>query len=176
MQTSPQTRERNRTWIAKRRAESEEYRERCRVYSRAYAIAHREERRAYRRKRHLREEYNLTIQEFADMLLAQEGKCAMCGILMDPPTRTTKDSIMVTVDHCHETGRVRGLLCHQCNFGLGIFKDSLARLRFAVAYLERDALVASTAKASDLEGEKRGREDEIVRAAAAAAEEAERKP
>lgn len=69
---------------------------------------------------------------------AQDGKCAICG---QPPTlkdarngRTTKK---LAVDHCHETGAVRGLLCTGCNTGLGCFSDDIDRIRCAITYLER---------------------------------------
>jgi hypothetical protein len=71
------------------------------------------------------------------MLTEQNGECAICGVVMTPPARASKNSVAVTVDHCHETGKVRGLLCYSCNLGMGIFKDSLERIRAAAAYLER---------------------------------------
>lgn len=72
--------------------------------------------------------YGLTPDGFDAMLAGQGGACAIC-------------SGQVTargwhVDHCHETGTVRGILCHQCNVGLGHFKDDPVRLAAAIAYLE----------------------------------------
>jgi hypothetical protein len=129
-------RERNRLRIAEKRASVPGYREQNRAYSRAYAASHREERRIYRKKYTLRRDYGLSWEEFDGMLKAQGGKCAICGVLMDPPARCTRDSIAVTVDHCHDTGAVRGLLCYSCNLGLGIFKDILRRVQAAARYLE----------------------------------------
>jgi hypothetical protein len=65
------------------------------------------------------------------MLAAQDERCAICR----SPDWPGKDS-RPHVDHDHETGRVRGLLCGLCNNGLGQFKDDPARLRAAADYLE----------------------------------------
>jgi hypothetical protein len=62
----------------------------------------------------------------------QEGKCAVCGNAL----RTAGRGSMAT-DHCHLTGKPRGLLCLRCNVALGHFKDDIAVLRKAIAYLER---------------------------------------
>jgi len=55
----------------------------------------------------------------------QEGKCAICFKIMDAPN----------VDHCHKTGKVRGLLCSLCNKGIGLFHDDIEKLLQAVEYL-----------------------------------------
>jgi hypothetical protein len=74
--------------------------------------------------------YGLTTEQFDQMLASQDGKCAIC--------RTDKwPGYGPHVDHCHETGRVRGILCGPCNHGLGILRDDPARLRAAADYLER---------------------------------------
>jgi len=70
--------------------------------------------------------YNLTEGEFYELFDKQDGRCAICHVEMDKPC----------VDHDHKTGRVRGLLCTQCNTGLGMFKDSIRNLASAIVYLE----------------------------------------
>lgn len=65
------------------------------------------------------------------MLVRQGGVCAICG---GPPDGRWK---RFHVDHCHKTGRVRGLLCRKCNNGLGNFGDSVETMRKAIAYLRR---------------------------------------
>lgn len=69
--------------------------------------------------------YGLSVGEFDSMTLAQAGRCPICG---SAPTR-------LQVDHCHTTGKVRGLLCRECNLGLGIFGDDVDRLFRAIRYL-----------------------------------------
>ncbi|MGI4815778.1 MAG: endonuclease VII domain-containing protein [Janthinobacterium lividum] len=76
--------------------------------------------------------YGLTAGEHRAMVESQDGVCALCG-------RTGADGRVtrLSVDHCHATGVVRGLLCVRCNSGLGLFADDPDRLRAAAAYLER---------------------------------------
>ena len=77
----------------------------------------------------LRLKYGLTIEQYNGIFEKQGGACAICGL--SPDTRA------LDIDHHHGTGEVRGLLCNTCNRGLGLFKDDVAVLRSAVAYLER---------------------------------------
>lgn len=69
---------------------------------------------------------SLTVSEFDKMVETQNGLCAICG------RQTT-----LRVDHCHTTGRIRGLLCSPCNTGLGHFQDDPDRLQAAKEYLLR---------------------------------------
>ena len=70
----------------------------------------------------------MTIEIYEAMLAEQGGRCLICKDQPDP--------MALAVDHCHETGRVRGLLCRGCNVGLGHFTDDPERLRAAADYLE----------------------------------------
>ena len=81
-----------------------------------------------RRKNQLKRRYGVDEQEYSAMLAAQDGKCGICG-------STCSSGRRLAVDHDHDTGRVRGLLCTNCNAGLGHFQDSKARLGKAIAYL-----------------------------------------
>jgi hypothetical protein len=80
----------------------------------------------------LHKNYNISPSTFNLMWESQSGKCAICEQPMEP--RGRKKSA-VTVDHNHQTGKVRGLLCRGCNSGLGNFKDDPNVLRFAYEYL-----------------------------------------
>jgi hypothetical protein len=73
--------------------------------------------------------YGLSEEDYHTLLEAQGYRCACCGT--DHPGRET-----FAVDHDHDIGTVRGLLCLQCNVGLGMFKDDPDRLRSAAVYLE----------------------------------------
>jgi len=83
----------------------------------------------------LKYRYGISLDDFNAMKQEQDGKCAICltqlEIHPDSSVRTKK----VAVDHCHETGKVRGLLCANCNTGLGMFKDNHALLQAASEYL-----------------------------------------
>ena len=83
---------------------------------------------SYRRDKYLAR-YGITHDEYEKMLAAQNGVCAICQ------GEETKRWTHFSVDHNHETGEVRGLLCHTCNTGLGQFQDSPELLAEAANYL-----------------------------------------
>jgi len=85
--------------------------------------------RAYEFQRSLRRHYGITEQDYADLLAAQEGVCAICG-------KECATGKRLAVDHNHATGNVRGLLCQACNLALGQFRESRELLAAAIAYLE----------------------------------------
>jgi len=95
-----------------------------------------QERAVYGREWHLRRRFKLTGDEFAKMLAAQNGVCAICGA---KETHTHKSGKLkeLSVDHCHDTGKVRGLLCVNCNRGLGYFQDDIERINRAIDYLRK---------------------------------------
>jgi hypothetical protein len=82
----------------------------------------------------LKKTYGLAPGTYDQMLAAQGGKCAICGI-DDPGTRTRRRTRRFAVDHCHDTGAVRGLLCSNCNRGIGYLKHSEENLLAAIRYL-----------------------------------------
>lgn len=81
------------------------------------------------RANRLRIRYGLTVNDYDDMFTSQNGQCAIC---------LTCSEKRLHVDHDHQTGIVRGLLCSACNRGLGDFKDDHSRLLAAVAYLKKE--------------------------------------
>lgn len=83
-----------------------------------------------RRDAVLRYRYGISAVDYDAMLAAQGGHCAIC-----PATEPGGLGKFFRVDHDHETGEVRGLLCHACNLMLGYAKDDEARLMGAVKYL-----------------------------------------
>jgi diaminopimelate decarboxylase len=77
---------------------------------------------------HLKTKYGITPEQWDDLFKAQGEKCKIC---LSPDHGGSNWH----TDHCHDTGRVRGILCHGCNAGLGHFKDNKAALARAIDYL-----------------------------------------
>lgn len=77
--------------------------------------------------------YGLSPAQRAEMAARQGGKCAICGMVENVVERRKETTLCV--DHCHDTGKVRGLLCSKCNTALGLFRDSPDLLRKAIDYL-----------------------------------------
>lgn len=75
--------------------------------------------------------YGVTPEGFAELLESQLGGCAICH---EPHVEGIKGKGLC-VDHCHKTGAVRGLLCRNCNSGIGMLKDSLTIVQSAARYL-----------------------------------------
>lgn len=69
--------------------------------------------------------YGIQEVEYKTLMEKSGGKCMIC-----------LEAGASHVDHCHSTGKVRGLLCRACNFGIGFFRDSVPRLKSAISYLE----------------------------------------
>jgi hypothetical protein len=127
----------------KRYAEDPQHREHKLAANRVYRAEHRErlntlwrekwQANAAYRERHalarIERLYGLSEAQYRRLLQAQKGACAICK---RPPRRRA-----LCVDHCRVTKQVRGLLCNNCNTGLGLFGDDPARLRAAAAYLSR---------------------------------------
>lgn len=82
------------------------------------------------RNYHLMENYGIDLDDYNELFYKQNGKCAGCSRHQDSLKQT------LSVDHCHRTERVRGLLCHSCNMALGMAKDNPKTLRKLAEYLE----------------------------------------
>ena len=81
--------------------------------------------------------YGLTLEQYEAMVEYQDHKCKICGI---PETENSLDKNgnpkRLSIDHDHETGQIRGLLCNPCNTALGSFRDNVESLQRAILYLE----------------------------------------
>ena len=89
----------------------------------------------YSRKATLKRRYGITVEEYNKMWSVQNGVCAICG---QPETAIYNNVIKpLSVDHSHKTGKVRALLCHNCNMLLGTARDNPDILKNAIEYLER---------------------------------------
>ncbi len=93
-------------------------------YKRDYS----KKRRATNRCYNLRANYGISLEEWKRLFEAQGGKCAICETTEEPSTGWH-------TDHCHKIGKIRGILCLNCNTGLGRFKDDVALLKKAIKYL-----------------------------------------
>lgn len=78
--------------------------------------------------------YGITSIDYSRMLTEQNGLCKICG--GEGFTMAKHHKLKLVVDHCHETNIVRGLLCHNCNRGLGLFKEDYTILLRAMNYVE----------------------------------------
>lgn len=97
---------------------------------------------AYSRNASLRSNYGIGIEEYKQMFVLQNGLCAICK---QPETETYRGVVRnLSVDHDHKTSQIRGLLCKQCNAGLGKFKDNTELLAAAIAYLNLHRSVNET--------------------------------
>lgn len=86
----------------------------------------------YRRRYLLAKKYGMTLDAYDALLEAQGGVCAICG-------EAGADAKMLAVDHDHNTGKVRGLLCDKCNQGIGLFRDDPELMAKAIQYIKEAA-------------------------------------
>ena len=84
--------------------------------------------KVYIKKRDLKRNYNLSLEQVDEMLLKQDHKCAICSKSLIETKRC--------IDHDHKTGKVRGILCYSCNVGLEVFYDDPELMIKAIAYLD----------------------------------------
>lgn len=88
----------------------------------------------YKKESFIKSVYGITLKDYDDMFKKQGGVCFICG---QKETRKNKYTgvCRLHIDHDHKTGKVRGLLCHSCNFGISAFMDSAQLLERAIEYL-----------------------------------------
>lgn len=99
--------------------------------SKKYSLAHPERRKLQRRKCDLKHKFGLTLEQYNEMFLAQNGLCLGCY------RHVSVFKKGLAVDHDHKTGKVRGLLCAPCNRSIGYCADNPIILRRLADYLER---------------------------------------
>lgn len=98
--------------------------------------------RAPKRDSARKSKYGISRDEFSALFSAQEDRCRICKCdLINPVTKRVRPLTenVARVDHCHVTGRVRGLLCNPCNLTLGWTRDSIDWLQSAIEYLSVDS-------------------------------------
>ena len=88
----------------------------------------------------LKQTYGITKEEYDNRIKNQRGKCAICS----SETPQQKNIKRFSVDHCHKTKQIRGLLCSPCNRGLGCFFDNILNLEKAIEYLRSAPTINAT--------------------------------
>lgn len=102
-----------------------------------WANKHRERRTRQSRDSYLKKKFNISFEQQEELLKKQNHKCVIC--LLPFKKRVDKLGRIIPtfcIDHNHKTGKVRGLICMDCNIGLGHFKDSIIFLERAINYLK----------------------------------------
>lgn len=100
----------------------------------AWRAKNRDKTPSYSRTSGLRHRYGITPEKFEEMVKSQNNKCLICG---ETPSNTKAfQTWKLHIDHCHKTKKIRGLLCHLCNRGLGLFKERSDLLEKALLYLK----------------------------------------
>lgn len=124
---TPEQRARYNEARRKRYAEDKEYREAHKASVKEWQATN-----PGKRKQTRISIYGIGLSDYQEMLAMQNGRCAICGY-----SDMSNPNFFPLVDHCHKTGKVRGLLCLNCNHALGKFKDDPGNLLAAIAYLSR---------------------------------------
>lgn len=105
----------------------------------------------------IRFRYKIEPEVFFGLAKQQNGRCAICLIDLEVSSESARMRRLSAIDHCHETGAVRGLLCRSCNTGIGFLGDSAKQLRAAAHYLDsfqskrQPELLAERSKTVELE-------------------------
>ena len=102
----------------------------CSEYAHAYYMKNRERLLKMERARKLRSRYGMTEDDYKQMIVDQNNLCSICAVDFSKVDK-------IHIDHCHTTNKVRGLLCVNCNSGIGIFRDDIEVLEKAIKYLEK---------------------------------------
>jgi hypothetical protein len=103
-------------------------------YNQEWYKKNRERGKIWRKNGHLRRSYGITLNDYNVLLEAQNNVCAICfGTFSGTNQHGAKK---LAVDHCHDTGIVRGLLCENCNRGIGMFKHKQNLLESALKYIK----------------------------------------
>lgn len=115
---------------------------RCRACDKKARHKYREENkerfREISRRKQLKHRYGLSIEEYNAILKRQGGCCAVCGTDTNNYMTGNTEVANFAVDHCHSTGKVRGLLCNQCNRAIGMLGDTPESVLRAYEYLKKN--------------------------------------
>lgn len=111
--------------FSKRLRSKDGLRNRCKQCDRSEEKKYRQRNTAKQRLTKIRQMYGLEPEQYEALIKKQDGKCAICHCI-----------VTLVVDHCHKSGKVRGLLCRKCNTGLGMFEDNIKIINSSIKYLK----------------------------------------
>lgn len=95
-----------------------------------------DKRRIGSRRTMLKNKYGLTLEDYDNLLKSQNGVCAICERAETSRSSEKGPAVdSLKVDHCHTTGKIRGLLCSECNFGISKFDDNIRHIISAANYI-----------------------------------------
>ncbi len=84
---------------------------------------------------HINRKFGISVEDYAGMLKKQKGVCAICG---QPETMIRRGRVVqLSIDHCHDSGMIRGLLCNNCNKAIGCVHEDVEILQKAISYLKK---------------------------------------
>lgn len=112
-----------------------ESREKRTLYMREWKKRRREIEPDYEHGVSISKQYGISKAEYQTILSKQNGACAICKSGETSICNRSNKIRRLTVDHCHTTGKIRGILCSRCNRALGFFKDDIENLHSAIKYL-----------------------------------------
>lgn len=127
-QTKEQKAASNKRYKTKHKGENK-YAEYNKVYKKQYQLDNKEKTHRDHRKYSCKQ-FGITVEDYNEMFEKQEGKCAICG------KHQTELKKALAIDHSHKTGKVRGLLCGNCNIGIGNLQDDPYVITRALEYLQ----------------------------------------
>ena len=107
------------------------YKEKDKEYKKKYNKKHKLQKREYQ----LKYFYGINSEQYNELFIKQKSMCAICGMVEYSIDKRTGSIKSLCVDHCHKTGKIRGLLCASCNVGLGYFRDNPEITKKATKYL-----------------------------------------
>jgi hypothetical protein len=116
----------------------EERQEARRIARRKWEILNPDKWELQKRNQRLKRRYGIKLDEYDELFTSQKGLCAICH---NPPKgiHSSGRAHILHVDHCHTTGKIRGLLCTACNQALGMFKEDIGILKKAMEYINANS-------------------------------------
>ena len=121
-------------WTGKKKSRRRQCKQCLLDKAKAHRNSNRDQYRRYALKWYLNSTYGMSLEEYDSMLSKQNESCKICKSKFDLEDQSRRPH----VDHCHKTGRIRGMLCFKCNTALGKFNDDMVLLRSAIDYLQED--------------------------------------